>query len=155
MFKDIKGYEGLYQMNKFGEVKSLARKKGTIFSKERMMKPETTRTGYMRISLSKENIVRRRLLHRLVYETFIGEIPPGMTIHHIDENKQNNHIDNLLVCTSKQNNHFSRESKGYKLYKNDVDYIRSNNLTVKQAVEKYNISKRHALRIIKNERWVE
>ena len=155
MFKDIKGYEGIYQVNEYGVVKSLARKKGTVLAKEKILKTDLSSAGYLRVTLSKENVTKRYLLHRLVYETFIGEIPPKMTIHHIDEDKTNNHINNLLVCTSRQNNHFSRVVKGYKLFKKDVDFIRSNNLTAKQVVEKYGISHRHALRVIKNERWVE
>lgn len=42
-------------------------------------------------------------LHRLIYETFIGDIPQGMQINHKDENKMNNDIENLEVVTPKQN----------------------------------------------------
>lgn len=149
MFKDIKGYEGLYQINERAEVKSLIRKKGGL------LKPDVNNCGYLRITLCKNGKTKRFFLHRLVYETFIAEIPKGLTIHHIDENKANNHINNLLACTTRQNNHFSAENKGYKLTQSDVDYIRASNLTTKQVTEKYRISPRHALRIIKNERWVE
>lgn len=154
MFKDIKGFEGVYQINKNGEVKSLARVKGSVSAKERFLKQETNNAGYKRVTLCKDNKTKRYFVHRLVYETFIGEIPTGLTIHHVDENKLNNGVTNLLVCTLRQNNHFSGKAKGYKLTQKDVDYIRENNLNPKEISEKYGIGRRHALRIINNERWI-
>lgn len=155
MFKDIKGYEGLYQINKFGVVKSLARLKGSIKCKERILKYDYPKSGYLRVTLSKDNKTTKKFVHRLVYEAFVGDIPKGLTIHHIDENKHNNHIYNLLACTHRQNNHFSAKAKGYKLTQQDVDFIRNNNMTTKEIAEKYEIGKRHALRIIKYERWID
>lgn len=42
------------------------------------------------------------LLHRLVYEMFVGPIPEGFQVHHIDGNKQNNRLDNLMVVSVKE-----------------------------------------------------
>ena len=152
IFKDIKGYEGRYQINEYGEVKSLERQKGAIKCKERILKPDKYR-GYSRYALCKDNKVKRHFAHRLVYQTFVGEIKEGLHIHHIDENPSNNHISNLMPATPLENSHYSREKAGYILYEKDVKYIRSNNLTVKEVVNKYGISPRHALRVIKKERW--
>ncbi|MGY3716761.1 NUMOD4 motif-containing HNH endonuclease [Sutcliffiella cohnii] len=154
MFKDIKGYEGLYQINEYGEVKSLARRKGSVFCNTRILKQERNNAGYMRVTLCKENKTKRHFIHRLVYETFVGSIPEGYQIHHKDEDKENNHYSNLIPATAKENNHYSAKSKGYKLTQKDVDFIRSNNLPVKEIVKKYGISPRHALRVLKNDRWV-
>jgi hypothetical protein len=155
MFKDVKGYEGYYQINKHGVVKSVERKVSGCTFKEKILKQDLSNSGgYARVTLSKEGKTKRFLLHRLVYENFIGEIPKHLTIHHIDEDKLNNHIDNLVACTHKQNNHFSAVAKGYKLTQKDVNYIRTNNLTTREISDKYGISLRHALRIIKNERWM-
>ena len=51
MFKDIKGFEGKYQINEYGVVKSLPRRKGTIFSKERILKQDINNCGYVRVTL--------------------------------------------------------------------------------------------------------
>lgn len=154
MFKDIKGFEGKYQINEKGDVKSLSRKKGTIVCKERILKVDINSVGYERVTLCKDGKCKKYLLHRLVYENFVATIPKDMTIHHIDEVKTNNHINNLLVCTSRQNNHFSAKALGYKITQSDVDFIRESDLTTREIADRYNISLRHALRIKKNERWI-
>jgi hypothetical protein len=153
LFRDIKGFEGRYQINEFGEVKSLPRQKGSIFSKERILKQEENSAGYMRVTLAKDGRNKRPLIHRLVFETFGGKIPEGMTIHHRDENKHNNHIDNLMVATQRENNHYSRELKGYKLYQKDVDEIRRSTKTTKELAYQYGVNPRHILRIKNKEQW--
>src|SRR5699024_10793216 len=109
---------------------------------------------YSRVTLSKSGKTKRFLVHRLVYESYYGEIPKGLQVHHMDENKQNNSINKLKLVTQRENNHLSRNSLGYKLTQKDVDEIRNLNLTTREISDKYGVSLRHALRIIKNERWV-
>lgn len=59
--------------------------------------------GYLIITVSKP--IRKVIkVHRLVYETFNGTIPPGMVIDHIDTNKDNNKLTNLKCCTQRENN---------------------------------------------------
>ncbi|GMG71790.1 hypothetical protein ShirakiTB12_02580 [Priestia megaterium] len=154
MFKDIKGYEGRYQIDEQGNVKSLSRQKGSVICKERILKHEKNNCGYHRVTLCKNDKKKRFFVHRLVYEAFKGDIPEGLQIHHIDENKDNNQLSNLMLATCRENNHYSAEAKGYKLTQKDVDYIRSHKLSTKEIVDKFGISPRQALRIIKNERWV-
>lgn len=154
MFKDIEGYEGLYQIDENGVIFSPARQKGALFCKERYLKYDESNHGhYVRVTLCKNNRPRKYLLHRLVYLHFVGKIPLGMEVNHKDENKSNNHVSNLELMTSKENNHHSRVKLGYKLFKEDVEFIRSNNLTTKEVIDKYGISPRHALRVINGERW--
>lgn len=81
---------------------------------------KTTKAGYRTVSLRNDNGIRKTfLVHRLIYETFIGVVPQGMQINHIDEDKTNNLIlfnkegkvcySNLEVVTPKENcNHGSR-----------------------------------------------
>lgn len=142
----------MYQINESGEIKSLRRKKGAVVCKERVLNPETNK-GYKRVTLSKNNKTKRFLVHRLVYQTFKGELKKGMQIHHIDEDKFNNHISNLMQVTPLENNHYSSVTKGFKLTEEKVKEIRTKNLTVKEIVRDYGISPRHALRVLKKERW--
>lgn len=111
IWKDIKGYEGLYQVSNFGRVKSLGRKKGGGLA-DRFIGNED-KDGYISVGLSKGGKVKMYRVHRLVVETFLGEIPVGMVINHRDENPLNNHFDNLEVCTPKENANYGK--RNYKL----------------------------------------
>ena len=95
MWKDIKGYEGLYQISDDGQVRRFF-SYGT--------KPVKGSDGvYLTVSLSKNCIKRSFAIHRLVAEHFL-EKPTGATeVNHKDGNKHNNHLDNLEWVTQKEN----------------------------------------------------
>ena len=59
--------------------------------------------GYKMLVLSKDGITKTKLIHRLMYEAFIGDIPEGMQINHIDGDKTNNNINNLEAITQHEN----------------------------------------------------
>lgn len=59
--------------------------------------------GYLRVVLSNNDKKRYVKVHTLVVEQFIGIIPEGYVVNHIDGNKQNNHVDNLEIVTVKEN----------------------------------------------------
>jgi hypothetical protein len=110
-WKDIKGYEGLYQVSDYGRVKSLGRKKGGGLADRYL--GNLDKQGYVRVVLSKDGKTKNWQVHRLVYESFCGEIPNNMVINHKDENPSNNHIDNLEICTPKENANYG--NRNYKL----------------------------------------
>ena len=117
-WRDIKGYEGLYQVSNLGRVKSLIRGTGNQFrfSKvEVILKPHLTKKGYFRLSLSKNNKRKSFQVHRLVAEAFIPNPNNYPQVNHKDENKTNNCVDNLEWCTNKYNcnygNHGEKISK--------------------------------------------
>lgn len=96
-FRDIEGYEGLYQVSNYGRVKSLGNG-GSNNSKERILKPAKNTSGYLFVNLCKEGKAKKYLVHRLVAEAFIPN-PNNLTeINHIDEQKTNNQISNLERC---------------------------------------------------------
>lgn len=102
-WKDIKGYEGLYQVSNFGRVKSLERKSdcdGRII-REKILKTGVNNPGYKFVILRKDGISKNRMIHRLVAEEFINQ--KGECINHLDGNKLNNHISNLEVCSNSKN----------------------------------------------------
>lgn len=111
IWKDIKGYEGLYQVSNYGRVKSLGRKKGGGLGDRYL--GNVDKQGYIRVTLSKGGKIKNWQIHRLVYEVFCGEIPANMVINHKDENPSNNHIDNLEICTPKENANYG--NRNYKL----------------------------------------
>ena len=121
MFKDIKGYEGLYQISDRGSVKSTPSDgKPNRMLKQEIIKKENT--NYRRVSLSKNGIVSRFSVHRLVGMAFIDNPNNKKYINHIDNDGENNWKDNLEWCThsenmihaQKQGRLFKSQSKGGK-----------------------------------------
>lgn len=99
-WKDIKGYDGLYQVSNLGRVKSLGNDKSR---KEKILKAETTKGGYLRVNLYKKMKGKHMLIHRMVADAFIPNPENKPYIDHIDGNPFNNSIDNLRWCTHKEN----------------------------------------------------
>lgn len=104
IWKDIEGYEGLYQVSNLGRIKSLKRKDSlgrTI--QEKILKLSKTSWGYFRITLKKENKRKNFLVHRLVAKTFIPNPNNYLEVNHKDEDKLNNEIENLEWCDRNYN----------------------------------------------------
>lgn len=104
IWKDIQGYEGLYQVSNYGNVKSIRTKDSLGRSKTPMaMKPQANRKGYLYVGLKRGNGYRHYLVHRLVAQAFIGERPGNCEVNHKDEDKANNRADNLEYVTHTEN----------------------------------------------------
>lgn len=102
IWKDIEGYEGLYQVSNLGRVKSLDRIDCRGQHREpKFMKARPTKQGYLRVGLWKNGKVKTVSIHRLVAEAFISK---NFTVNHKDGNKSNNTVDNLEWMTQKENN---------------------------------------------------
>lgn len=99
-WKPIEGYEGLYEVSNLGEVKSLNYNRT---GREKLLSLGKNRYGYLYVQLSKNGFVKVFRINRLVYSTFVGEIPEDMQVNHIDEDKENNRVDNLNLMTPKEN----------------------------------------------------
>lgn len=81
--------------------------------------------GYKYITLVKDGTRKNHYIHRLVAQAFIGNIPAGLVVNHIDHNKGNNCVDNLEIITQMQNTHHSLHlMKKPKTHKDDNFYIR-------------------------------
>jgi len=136
VWKDVKGYEGLYQVSNLGRVKSLERtvtakngSKRTI--RQRILKPKTERNGYLRVILCKGNGKKKTLkVHRLVCEAFHENPENKPCVNHIDENKANNTASNLEWCSYKENNnHGTRNERRAKAQSKTVgQYTRDGKL---------------------------
>ena len=100
IWKDIKGYEGLYQVSNFGNVMSLNYYRS---GKPKLLKPGKTKNGYLLVTLYKNRKRKSYKVHRLVAEHFIPNPDNLPEINHKDENKQNNSVDNLEYCTHEDN----------------------------------------------------
>ena len=100
IWKDIKGYEGLYQISNKGQVKSKARRGNW---KETILKPSETRDHYFVVTLSKNGAQKSRRVNRIVAETFIENPLNKPEVNHIDGDKHNNNVENLEWVTTKEN----------------------------------------------------
>lgn len=97
-WKDIFGYDGMYQVSDLGRVRSLK------YGKVRVLRLGKNHKGYLQISLYKDRKVKRFYVHRLVAQAFIENDDESKTqINHRDECKQNNRVSNLEYCTASYN----------------------------------------------------
>jgi len=112
-WKDIEGYEGLYQISSYGRVKSLERtiikkNKGGNYSeyrlKEKILKPHVISENdhHLQVKLYKDSVSEHKYLHKLVAEAFISNPNHYDAIHHIDHNPQNNRVENLIWMDEKE-----------------------------------------------------
>ena len=100
IYKDIEGYEGLYQVSNKGNVKSFVNNNGV--SREKVLKP-AIRNGYKKVTLYKNKTFKRFYVHRLVAQAFIENPNNYPCINHKDECKTNNVVSNIEWCTQKYN----------------------------------------------------
>ena len=99
-WRDIKGFEGKYQISNLGNVKSL---NYNNTGKPNLLKPTKLANGYLQVSLCKNGKRIGKLVHVLVSEAFIPNPFELPQINHKDENKENNCVDNLEWCDAKYN----------------------------------------------------
>ena len=99
IWKDIKGYEGYYQISNLGNVKSIKRKN---VPNDMVLKSRKLQNGYNYILLWKDRKSKHFLIHRLVAEAFV-EGDKSLQVDHIDGNKNNNYYLNLRYVTGKEN----------------------------------------------------
>ncbi len=109
VWKDIEGYEGLYQVSNLGRVKSLQRLLNTTrysnrTCKERVLKPlKSKQSKYYSVSLYKSSKQKVVHIHRLVAISFVPNPKKSKEVNHIDGDISNNKVENLEWCTRSEN----------------------------------------------------
>lgn len=111
IWRDIEGYESIYQVSNEGRVKSLK------FGKEKLMKPIFDGSGYMMVVLFKNGVGNKRKVHKLVAEAFITNPNEYTIVHHIDHNKTNNIAGNLEWMSKEKHDGLHKVEKTEKLSK--------------------------------------
>lgn len=99
-WKDVKDYEGLYEVSSYGNIRSLNYRKT---GKKKILKTQINKHGYEMVDLSKNGVRKTFQVHRLVAETFIPNPDGFNTVDHIDSNKTNNHLNNLQWMSNSDN----------------------------------------------------
>lgn len=104
-WKPVEGFEGLYDLRSDGLLYSHPREttKGGYTYGRKVGK------GYLSFSLSKNGKIAYKRAHILVYETFVGEVPKGYDVHHINHNPSDNRVENLELIERHKHNqmHFN------------------------------------------------
>lgn len=142
-WRDIVGYEGLYQVSNLGRVKSFHNGRNII----RAVSIDSN--GYCYLPLSKNGVIVYVKFHRFVAEAFIPNPENKFLIYHKDNNKKNNHVENLQWVTQSENERFAYIddvklpfSPCRKLLPEDIRYIRENpdGLTGVTIAKKFSVS---------------
>lgn len=112
IWKDIQGYEGLYQISNYGRVRTVDRVsfqkhwqggESKYLHKGKIRTPHMRKNGYFSINLVKDRKQKTFNIHRLVALHFIPRVEGKEYVNHIDADKTNNHVSNLEWCTQKEN----------------------------------------------------
>jgi len=125
IWKDVKGYEGLYKVSNLGHIKN---------SKGKLLKPTLRSNGYLVKNLNKDGVKTQYKMHRIVCGAFIENPENKPDVNHIDGNKQNNKLTNLEWCNRSENMIHAvqtgllkgKKRPNVKLTNEQVAYIRKN-----------------------------
>ena len=119
-WKDVPGFEGLYEANEMGEVKSKDRVvshgySGTSRRRGKVLKGYPDKDGYLKICLSKDGKQTFKAVHQVIAMTFLNHHTSGskIQVNHINKNKADNSVENLELLTAKE--HIAKDRKDWKM----------------------------------------
>lgn len=163
IFYPMKGWEGFFEINKIGVIKSLGRfvnsqwGENSIYKQPKIMTPsEYKDQKYFYVNLCANGITKKIKIHRILAEMFVPNPENKPQVNHIDGNRQNNHLSNLEWTTASENsqNSFARgrvihnrkldEEKLRDIFNNvrsnSIERFKNGTYSIKEMAEKYNVS---------------
>lgn len=172
----IKDYEGLYEVSDQGEIRRVRGPKSKEESKILIPSLHSV-NGYPRVALSKNNVVRRVRVHKIVLETFVGPRELGQCARHLNDDRQDNRLDNLKWGSYKENYMDSHKNgvwrprgpdtkprpfiekhfiQGKKLHITDIPKIKAmtDSKSNKEIAEIWGINASNVSRILNGKRWI-
>lgn len=109
-WRDIPGWEGMYQASDHGRIRSLDRnvtgsRGNDISLRGKVLRQNADKAGYLRVTFSRNGKETRMYAHRVILSAFKGEASDDMAVRHLDGNPKNNSLDNLAWGTYSENNY--------------------------------------------------
>lgn len=167
-WRDVVGYEGVYQVSDHGRVKRIAGGPGA--KPGRILKLCADPLGYLYVNLYRSGKVRRQAVHRLVAEAFFGPPPEDQEVNHKNGNPSDNRIKNLEWVTHSENLHHAYDVLGHdpspvlgeangmsKLTRHDVKRIRELYATGKytyQALgDRFGVTLQNIRQVVRRDTW--
>lgn len=168
-WKDIPGYEGIYQASPDGLIRSCDRTVNHTDGRVRNLKGKVlagrkARKGYLQVLLRKDKSSISEYVHRLVAKTYLPNELNLPEVNHIDGNNQNNNVNNLEWCTRKHNMAHAKENNlidyrnlNSKINEEKAQSIRKmyeqGNVTQSKIAVLFNLDQSHVSKIINKKRW--
>ena len=164
LWQPVVGWEGLYEVNQLGEVRSLDRRGRSGLHRGKMLKPNLLKNGYLAVNPSRPGLKRQSpvYVHRLVLEAFWGPAPAAHEGCHRDGDRLNNKLENLHWGTSKKNGEDmvlhdrstrGRRNKHCKLLESAVLEIRRSTVDPSTTAAAFGISPATVYDIRKRRSW--
>lgn len=154
-WRDVEGYEGIYQVSSEGDIKSLERyslKDGRPyqFLREKILKPWRDTRGYVQVYLCKNGKSKPVGVHRIVAKAFLNNPENKKTVNHKNGDLQDNRVSNLEWATQKENNRHawetglmnSRKGETHPNAKLNVDKVRQIKYALSEGVAQAELSRR-------------
>lgn len=151
VWKDIRGYEGFYQVSNYGRIKSVGiykhiHGKNVYVVCDRIMTPTDNGYGYLIVALKKLGKRKNYYIHRLVAEYFVENPFSKRCVNHIDYNKKNNMAINLEWVTQKENvmhssDRMKHPKKVYKKSNTGEKYITKKGERYRVAIRQHNVDR--------------
>lgn len=150
--KAVPGYESRYEIDDGGIVYS--KKTGT------KMAVFLTKQGYQRAHFKVGGKLKKHLVHRLVWAAFKGDVPHGYNVHHVNENKADNRLENLALMPHAAHSRFhnlGEKANGARLDQKAVLEIRSlaksSSLSDGEIAKQFGVTRRHVSGIVTGRQW--
>lgn len=150
-WKDVKGYEGFYQVSNKGNVRNIGYMHGgfggTIkIECNRLLTPTDNGNGYLIVGLQVNHKRKNHYVHRLVADAFLAKPVGKSYVNHIDYNKKNNDVSNLEWCTQVENiDHSKPNRKPQRVYKTNSGHryitVRKNTGLYRVCIKRANVDK--------------
>lgn len=159
-WKDVKGFEGIYQISNLGNVRNIKTSK--------FLKPSPNKSGYLRVNLSRKDKIKACYVHRLVATAFLEKVTSKEEVNHKDVVKSNNCVKNLEWVNRKENVQHSHslgineknQVKGSRvgisiLTESDVIFIKKNQYKYKknELSKMFNTSESNIYAILSGRSW--
>lgn len=173
-WRDVPGYEGIYQASNLGRVRSLdhivsVRRGDTLFVRPRrgrVFRPQDNGDGRKFIILSKDGVHQIWKVHRVITAAFLGSCPEGLQVNHINGDPSDNRICNLEYVTPKENMKHRADVLGMTQYGTDnpanrlsednvreIRKLRATGMTYKRIADTFGVTPSAAQNIIYGKTW--